>query len=135
MTSGQDKIPGSWASAILGRALKRVVRPEMWLLMPVLFAGIASAQFSGPALPLSTPVNPPMELTTDHAILFPSLREIQLSPGDLLTILHHAWMTDYAPIVRVGQDKAIELPLVGEVTVAGFLRRCGRQEDLRLRRD
>ena len=74
--------------------------------MPLLFAGTASAQFSGPALPLSTPVNPPMTLTTDPAILFPPFREIQLSPGDLLTV-HIYGMTDYAPIVRVGQDKAI----------------------------
>jgi polysaccharide export outer membrane protein len=87
--------------------------------MPLLFAGIAAAQFSGPALPLSTPVNPPMTLTTDPAILFPGLREIQLSPGDLLTI-HIYGMTDYVPIVRVGQNKAIDLPLVGEITVAGL---------------
>lgn len=119
MTSGQDKISASWPSAILGRTLNGVSGLCGWLLMPLLFAGIASAQFSGPSLPLSTPVNQPMELTTDHAILFPSFREIQLSPGDLLAI-HIYGMTDYAPIVRVGQDKAIQLPLIGEVTVAGL---------------
>ncbi len=127
MTSGQDKIPGSWPSAILGRTLSRVSGLCGWLLMPLLFAGIASAQFSGPALPLSTPVNPPMALTTDPAILFPASREIQLSAGDLLSI-HIYGMTDYAPIVRVGQDKAIQLPLVGEVIVAGLTVR--QAEDL-----
>jgi polysaccharide export outer membrane protein len=127
MTSGQDKVRGSRPSAILGRRLQRVARPGSWLLMLLLFAGIASAQFSGPALPLSTPVNPPMTLTTDPAILFPASREIQLSAGDLLTIRIFG-MTDYAPTVRVGQDRAVELPLVGVVTVAGLTVR--QAEDL-----
>jgi polysaccharide export outer membrane protein len=127
MTSRQDKISGSWPSAILGRSLNRVSGPCGCLLMSLLFAGIASAQFSGPALPLSTPVNSPMTVTTDPAILFPASREIQLSPGDLVAI-HIYGMIDYAPVVRVGLDKTIQLPLVGVLTVAGLTVR--QAEDL-----
>lgn len=119
MRSGRDQISCNRPSTRLDQGAKRVARLSAWLLTPLFFAGMASAQFSGPALPLSTPVNPPMTVTTDPAILFPSSREIRLSAGDVLAI-HLYGMSDYAPIVRVGLDKTISLPLVGAVTVEGL---------------
>ncbi|MEO6910817.1 MAG: hypothetical protein ABI158_07825, partial [Edaphobacter sp.] len=41
----------------------------------------AKAQFSGPALGLSTPVNLPVTPTTDPAILYPVGRDIILEQG------------------------------------------------------
>ena len=119
MTSGQDKIPCARQSTTLGQCMKRAVISGAWLLTPLLFAGMASAQFSGPALPVSTPVNSPMPITTDPAILFPASHEILLSTSDLL-VVHIYGMPDYAPTVRVGLDKTIQLPLVGVVTVGGL---------------
>ena len=41
----------------------------------------AQAQFSGPALGASTPVNPPVTITTDPAILYPANRDVYLGHG------------------------------------------------------
>ncbi|CAN5702061.1 hypothetical protein BH10ACI4_BH10ACI4_38600 [soil metagenome] len=82
-------------------------------------AGGARAQFSGPALDLSTPMNHKLVPTTDPAILYPSAREIVIGQGDLLTI-HLYGMADYAPTVRVALDGTIQLPLIGGVAVDGL---------------
>jgi polysaccharide biosynthesis/export protein len=119
MTSAQNNISGTKPSGIMARYQRRIARSAVRLLAPLLFSGMALAQFSGPALPISTPLNTPIEVTTDPAILFPAFHETQLLPGDLLTI-HLYGMLDYAPIVRVGQDKTIQLPLLGLVTVGGL---------------
>jgi polysaccharide biosynthesis/export protein len=79
----------------------------------------ASAQFSGPALGISTPVNPPIVITTDPAILFPPNRDAYLGRGDLITV-HIFESLDYAPTVRIAQDGTVQLPLIGTVQVDGL---------------
>jgi polysaccharide biosynthesis/export protein len=87
-----------------------------FLLLLCLVGSSAEAQFSGPALGASIPVNAPVTPTTDPAILYPAGRDIHLAEGDLLTI-HIYGATDYAPPVRVGIDGLVQLPLVGAVRV------------------
>jgi polysaccharide export outer membrane protein len=89
------------------------------LLAIASFARSANAQFSGPALDLSTPMNHKLVPTTDPAILYPSAREIVIGQGDLLTI-HLYGMADYTPTVRVALDGTIQLPLIGSVAVDGL---------------
>jgi polysaccharide export outer membrane protein len=79
----------------------------------------AMAQFSGPALGISTPINPPYKITTDPAILFPANRDVYLWHDDLITI-HIFGSLEYAPTVRVGLDGTIQLPLIGSVQVEGL---------------
>jgi polysaccharide biosynthesis/export protein len=79
----------------------------------------AMAQFSGPALGISTPVNPPVVITTDPAILYPANRDIYLGREDLLTVRLYG-SPDYTPTVRVGIDGTIQLPLVGSLQVEGL---------------
>src|SRR5260370_32446135 len=74
-------------------------------------SGSAMAQFSGPALGISTPINPPVTITTDPAILFPANRDVYLWHDDLITI-HLFESVKYAPTVRVGLDGTIQLPLI-----------------------
>jgi polysaccharide biosynthesis/export protein len=88
-------------------------------LVLVCCSGAAMAQFSGPALGISTPVNPPVVITTDPAILYPANRDIYLGREDLLTV-HLYGSPDYAPIVRVSIDGTIQLPLVGSLHVEGL---------------
>jgi polysaccharide biosynthesis/export protein len=89
------------------------------VLMLCLGADFAGAQFSGPALKSNTPVNLPIAPTTDPAILYPVGREIHIANGDLLMV-HIFGSTEYAPPVRVGLDGSIQLPLIGNVHVAGL---------------
>jgi polysaccharide biosynthesis/export protein len=77
---------------------------------------LAEAQFSGPALGISSEVNPPITITTDPAILFPGPRDIYLGTGDVLAVRMYG-NSDYAPVVRVGLDGTIQLPLIGNLTV------------------
>jgi polysaccharide biosynthesis/export protein len=119
MTSGQNNLSGVRPSGIMRRYQRRIAKLAICLLTPLFFAEMALAQFSGPSLPISTQLNPPIELTTDPAILFPPSHEIRLLPGDLLNI-HLYGMPDYAPIARVSQDKTIQLPLLGVVMVGGL---------------
>lgn len=79
----------------------------------------AKAQFSGPALDITTPVNPPVTITTDPAILRPGPRDFYIGVQDLLSI-HLYGYVDYAPTVRVSLDGAIDLPLIGLVHVDGL---------------
>jgi len=94
-----------------------------WLIFAILvvmaLSGSAMAQFGGPALGISTPVNPPVTITTDPAILFPPNRDVSLWHDDLITI-HLFEGTDYLPTVRVGLDGTIQLPLIGSVQVEGL---------------
>jgi polysaccharide export outer membrane protein len=85
-------------------------------LLLILSSLAASAQFSGPALGISTPVNPPIVLTTDPAILFPPNRDAYLGRGDLITV-HIFGSVDYTPTVRIAQDGTVQLPLIGAVQV------------------
>ena len=100
------------------RAL-RTMLPMMLLCLLNVAAGTAKAQFSGPALGASTPVNRPVTPTTDPAILFPAGREIHLGPGDQISV-HLYGAQDYAPVARVSVDGSVQLPLVGTVPVDGL---------------
>ncbi len=82
------------------------------LLLFCMMSGSAEAQFSGPALGASSPVNVPVVPTTDPAILYPTGRDIHLAQGDLLSV-HLYGAPDYAPPVRVSLDGTIQLPLIG----------------------
>jgi polysaccharide biosynthesis/export protein len=97
-------------------------RARLVLAIFLLFAAgapFADAQFSGPALGIDTPVNPPVTITTDPAILFPANRDVYLGDGDLLTV-HLFANPDYAPTVRIGLDGMVELPLIGKVQMQGL---------------
>jgi polysaccharide export outer membrane protein len=89
------------------------------MLLVMTLSSSAIAQFSGPALGISTPVNPPVMITTDPAILYPANRDVYLWHDDLITI-HLFESADYAPTVRVGLDGTIQLPLIGSVQVEGL---------------
>jgi polysaccharide biosynthesis/export protein len=109
-----------------GRAVRgwlRIDRCHGWLTVAMLLlmalSGSAMAQFSGPALGISTPINPPVTITTDPAILFPANRDVYLWHDDLITIRLFE-SQDYAPTVRVGLDGTIQLPLIGSVRVEGL---------------
>ncbi|MEI9980492.1 MAG: hypothetical protein WDN23_16110 [Edaphobacter sp.] len=56
----------------------------------------AIAQFSGPALGISTPVNPPVVITTDPAILYPASREVYLEEAICWRCIYtEAWTMPY----------------------------------------
>ncbi len=108
----------------------RVVESRLWrgrsvwmaflaILAMALSVPCAEAQFSGPSLGIDTPINPPVTITTDPAILFPANRDVYLWKDDLITI-HLYGSPDYAPVVRVGLDGSIQLPLIGSVPVEGL---------------
>lgn len=84
-----------------------------------LLSSPARAQFSGPALGISTLANAPLEPTTDPAILYPASRDILLDRGDLLSI-HLYGTTDYQPEARISLDGTIQLPLIGNLHVEGL---------------
>jgi polysaccharide biosynthesis/export protein len=90
-----------------------------FLSMAGLLLGSARAQFSGPAIGGSTPVNTPVTITTDPAILYPAAREIVLGNGDLISV-HLFGTADYTPTVRVGLNGTVQLPLIGTLPVAGL---------------
>jgi polysaccharide export outer membrane protein len=101
----------------------RIDRRSGWLafamLLVMTLSSSAIAQFSGPALGISTPVNPPVTITTDPAILYPANRDVYLWHDDLITIRLFE-SADYIPTVRVGLDGTIQLPLIGSVQVEGL---------------
>jgi len=120
MRRGHYKL--SVGSAAAGRS-RRDWR-GLWLTLVMLLMVGASersvqAQFSGPVLGVSTPVNPPTTITTDPAILFPKNRDVYLWREDLITI-HLYDHVDYVPTVRVGLDGMIQLPLIGNIQVEGL---------------
>jgi polysaccharide export outer membrane protein len=101
----------------------RIGHRGAWLIVVVLLimvlSGSAAAQFSGPALGVSTQVNPPVTITTDPAILYPANRDVYLWHDDLITV-HLFGSSEYGPTTRVGLDGTIQLPLVGSVQVEGL---------------
>jgi polysaccharide export outer membrane protein len=109
-----------------GRAVERRLRIDrrgVWqtfaMLLVMTLSGSAMAQFSGPALGMSTQVNPPVTITTDPAILFPANRDVYLWHDDLITV-HLFASSEYSPTTRVGLDGTIQLPLIGSVQVEGL---------------
>src|ERR1700761_1621270 len=104
-------------TAIEGRL--RMERRHFWLFLVVLTVisgGVARGQFSGPAPGPSTVINPPVTITTDPAILFPSHRDVYLGTEDLISV-HIFGSGDYSPTARVGLDGTVQLPLIGSVAV------------------
>jgi polysaccharide biosynthesis/export protein len=104
--------------------LSRVDRRGAWLALAgfallAVFCCPAKAQFSGPALGISTEVNPPITITTDPAILFPAKRDIYLGEDDLLTV-HLYGNTDYSPGARISLDGTVQLPLIGTLKLEGL---------------
>jgi polysaccharide export outer membrane protein len=89
------------------------------MLVVMVLSGSAMAQFSGPSLGISTPVNPPVTITTDPAILYPANRDVYLWHDDLITVRIFG-SSEYGPTVRVGLDGTIQLPLIGSVQVEGL---------------
>jgi polysaccharide export outer membrane protein len=80
----------------------------------------AIAQFNGPGSQTGSPeINRPVVLTTDQAVLYPPAHEVQLAPGDLLTLRVFGQL-DYSPIVRIGTDGNVLLPLIGVVPLGGL---------------
>jgi polysaccharide biosynthesis/export protein len=101
------------------KQVNRISCRKVWLasavfLLMALCGRIADAQFSGPALGITSEVNPPITITTDPAILFPAAREIYLGVGDVLSIRIYG-NSDYTPLVRIGLDGTVQLPLIGTV--------------------
>jgi polysaccharide biosynthesis/export protein len=108
------------ASMLVNQATRR----RAWLafavfLLMIVSARIAEAQFSGPALGISSEVNPPVTITTDPAILFPASRDVYLGVGDVFSVRIYG-NTDYVAGVRIGLDGTVQLPLIGSVTVDGL---------------
>jgi polysaccharide biosynthesis/export protein len=102
----------------------RVDRRGAWLIFAMFMALIlsshfAEAQFSGPALGMDTPVNPPVTITTDPAILYPANRDVYLWRDDVLTI-HLFANPDYSPTARISLDGTIQIPLIGTLKVEGL---------------
>lgn len=77
------------------------------------------AQFNGPAVTASAPVNLPVELTTDPAILYPQQRDIHLGDGDSI-LVHIYGSSDYNAQVVVSLDGSVNLPLAGVIHVDGL---------------
>jgi polysaccharide export outer membrane protein len=102
------------------RIRRRAIWPAIVMLLAVALSSLtAEAQFSGPAVGMSTPVNPPVTITTDQAILFPANRDVYLWHDDLITV-HLFASPDYVPTGRVGLDGTIQLPLIGSVKLEGL---------------
>ena len=97
-------------------------QPAFRLLALIVALALAPAlpgQFSGPA-PLPSPLrNTPMPLTTDPAVLFPGEREVELGPGDQITVRVFD-SPEYQITTRIGLDGAIQIPLAGVVHVGGL---------------
>lgn len=110
-----------------GRCRPVPSRVASWLLglllaiIPLLLSPLAArAQFSGPTVRPSPATNVPVALTTDPAILYPGERELQLGPGDQISV-HLFEALDYSAIpLRLSIDGSIQLPLIGVVRLAGL---------------
>jgi polysaccharide export outer membrane protein len=120
MRRGQYRLLiGSAAGGRSGKSGRGAWLALAMLLMVGLSGRSVEAQFSGPVLGVSSPVNPPTTITTDPAILFPKNRDVYLWREDLITI-HLYDHPDYAPTVRIGLDGMIQLPLIGNLQVEGM---------------
>jgi polysaccharide biosynthesis/export protein len=107
------------SSFISGSPRIRTIWPSAAALCAILFLlpVISVAQFNGPP---STQIGPetgrPTTLTTDRKLLFPGMRDLKLTPGDLINI-HLFGDSEYAPSVRIGNDGTVLLPLIGIISL------------------
>ncbi|WP_158941426.1 polysaccharide biosynthesis/export family protein [Granulicella sp. S190] len=116
MTRNYAALPTNASTRPTQRLWSRALLASVMLVLLALAGPMAQAQFSGPALGISTEVNPPITITTDPAILFPANRDIYLGTGDILTVRIFG-NADYAPVVRIGLDGTVQLPLIGSLTL------------------
>ena len=101
-------------------------------ILALLTPGRACAQFNGPAPSASSAANVPISVTTDPAILYPGEREIELGPGDQISV-HLYEANDYSNVpLRLSLDGSIQLPLIGVVRLGGLS--LHQAEDLIARR-
>jgi polysaccharide export outer membrane protein len=119
MRQGHENLRTGRATAGILRMARRTAWLSIALFLSMALSGSAMAQFSGPGLGASTPINPPFTITTDRAILYPASRDVYLWHDDLISV-HIFENPDYAPTVRVSLDGTIQLPLVGTVKVEGL---------------
>jgi polysaccharide export outer membrane protein len=77
------------------------------------------AQFNGPTSLGGAEINRPTVLTTDDSILYPSLKDVVITTGDVLSIHLYA-ENDYAPTVRIASDGSVDLPLIGKIHFGGL---------------
>ena len=82
-------------------------------------SSLAHAQFAGPALGAQPQPSQNPSLTADPLILNPAAQDVQINPGDVLSV-RILGQPDYAPPLRVSVDGNIQLPLIGAVQVAGL---------------
>jgi polysaccharide export outer membrane protein len=87
------------------------------MVLGIVLAAPAFAQFSGPGPTISTPTT--ATVTTDRSILYPPSRDPILSAGDLISI-HVFEEPDYNPEVRLDSDGSALLPLIGNVDLSGL---------------
>src|ERR1700748_2622863 len=111
--------PQTCRAAVTGEARRRPCASLILILLMAISSGVARGQFSGPAPGPSTVINPPVTITTDPAILFPSHRDVYLGTEDLISV-HIFGSGDYSPTARVGLDGTVQLPLIGSVAVKGL---------------
>ena len=111
---------------------------SLWLACAILVLSslalpvCARAQFSGPTPVASPAANVPIRITTNPALLYPGEREIQLGPGDQISV-HLYEAMDYSNVpLRLSLDGSIQLPLIGVVRLAGLT--LHQAEDLVARR-
>lgn len=88
----------------------------LWVLA-LLSSPACFAQFSGPGPAVEAPTT--ATVTSDRALLFPTAREPQLAPGDLISI-HVFEQSDYSPEVRLSAEGSVVLPLIGTVQLGGL---------------
>jgi polysaccharide export outer membrane protein len=87
-------------------------------LTTLVLAPAATAQFNGPGPAVAANV-PSSDVTTDRAVLFPVAHDPVLSVGDLVS-LRVFEQADYIPVVRIGADGEVLLPLIGTVALKGL---------------
>jgi polysaccharide export outer membrane protein len=98
----------------------RSTKVALAALLLTLCVPAALAQFNGPGSQTgSLEINRPVVLTTDQAVLYPPAHEVELGPGDLLS-LRVFGQSEYTPVVRVGTDGNVLLPLIGIVHLGGL---------------
>jgi polysaccharide export outer membrane protein len=96
------------------------------VLRTALMTGVALSslpiygQFNGPGSTSGNPeINRPFIITTDQTVLYPSTHDLLLGPGDLITIRIFG-QNDYGPVVRIGTDGNVLLPLIGILHLSGL---------------
>jgi len=79
----------------------------------------ANGQFNGPAIVTGGTLNQPTTVTVDQQLLYPAAHDVQLSPGDLISVRIFG-QADYVSGVRIGTDGKVLLPLLGVVSLEGL---------------